>query len=51
MRDNLSAGELRAVDFDPKGVGLVWEGLKGGEKVLHELVVEADVVVPAGREE
>ena len=51
MGDDLSARELRALDFDPKGVGLVREGLKGGEKILHELVVEADVVVPAGREE
>ena len=51
MGDDLSAGELRAIDFDPKGVCLVGEGLKGWEKVLHQRVVETDVVVPAGREE
>ena len=33
-------------EFQPEGVVAVGEGLEGGEEVLDEFVVEADVMVP-----
>lgn len=38
-------------EFDPEGLTVIWEGLEGGEEVLDELVVEADVMVPPCTEE